>query len=116
MPTAVTRLIYYELTMGCYFFCWEFYFRGFLLFGLAKSRFVGPWTAIILQTIPFVIMHWSPVPGASKPPIEILGAALGGPLLGYLALRTRSFYYGFLIHWLMAMALDIAVFLSMAPM
>jgi len=27
---------YYELTYGMYLFCWEFFFRGFLLFGLKK--------------------------------------------------------------------------------
>jgi membrane protease YdiL (CAAX protease family) len=102
-------LLYYEVVMGLYFFCWEFFFRGFLLFGFAKGKRVGLLAAIILQTIPFTLLHWSLSPGASKPLAETLGAALGGPLLGYLALRTRSFYYGYLIHWLMAATLDILV-------
>lgn len=105
-------LAYYEIIMGLYFFCWEFFFRGFMLFGLARGKYVGIIGAIILQTIPFTLLHWSLTPGASKPIAEILGAALGGPLLGYLAIRTRSFYYGYLIHWLMAGTLDVLVVIS----
>lgn len=105
----LTAFVYYEVVMGLYFFCWEFFFRGFLLFGLARGSRVGAWGAIVLQTIPFTLLHWSPVAGASKPGMETFGAALGGPLLGYLALRTGSFFYGFLIHWLMAATLDLIV-------
>jgi len=107
-PTLVT-FAYYEIVMGVYFFCWEFFFRGFLLFGLARGSRIGAWGAIILQTIPFTLLHWSPIAAASKPNMETFGAALGGPALGYLALRTGSFVYGFLIHWLMAATLDLLV-------
>jgi membrane protease YdiL (CAAX protease family) len=107
-PTILT-ICYYEIGMGVYFFCWEFFFRGYLLFGLARGSKIGAWGAIILQTIPFTLLHWSPLAAASKPGMEIFGAALGGPALGYLALRTRSCFYGFLIHWLMAGTLDLLV-------
>lgn len=104
-----TTFWYYELVMGVYFFCWEFFFRGYLLFGLARGSRIGAWGAIILQTIPFTLLHWSPIAAASKPGMETFGAALGGPALGYLALRTRSCFYGFLIHWLMAGTLDLLI-------
>ena len=108
-PLRVDGLIYYEAMMGFYFFCWEFFFRGFLLFGLAKFKFLGPWGAVFLQTIPFTLLHWSLVASASKPPLEIVSAFFGGLILGALAIRTKSFFYGFLIHWAIALGLDLMV-------
>lgn len=99
-------LVYYELAMGFYMFCWEFFFRGFLLFGLQKS-FLGTWGAVIVQALLFALLHWSYVPGASKPPVEVLSALPGGIILGILALRTRSFLYGFLAHWAISLTLDL---------
>ncbi len=107
-PTPL-KMFYYETLMGVYFFCWEFFFRGFLLNGLAHGRRVGPWAAIVLQSIPFMLLHWSLTAGAAKPTLETLSAFPGGIALGYLALRTRTFFYGFLIHWLMAGTLDLMV-------
>ncbi len=99
-------LVYYELAMGFYMFCWEFFFRGFLLFGLQKS-FLKTWGAVIVQALLFALLHWSYVPGASKPPVEVLSALPGGIILGILALRTRSFLYGFLAHWAISFTLDL---------
>ena len=47
--------------MGFYMFCWEFFFRGFLLFGLQKSR-LGAWGAVIVQALLFALLHWSLCP------------------------------------------------------
>ena len=99
-------LLYYELAMGYYMFCWEFFFRGFLLFGFQKSR-LGTWGAVILQAIPFTLLHWNPDPSASKPLAEVASALPGGLILGILALRTRSFVYGFLAHWAISLTLDL---------
>ena len=99
-------LVYYELAMGFYMFCWEFFFRGFLLFGLQKS-FLRSWGAVVVQALLFALLHWSYVPGASKPPVEVLSALPGGIILGILALRTRSFLYGFLAHWAISLTLDL---------
>ena len=103
-------LLYYELAMGFYMFCWEFFFRGFLLFGLQKSR-LGSWGAVIVQALLFALLHWSYVPGAAKPPVEVLSALPGGLILGVLALRTRSFLYGFLAHWAISLTLDLILLL-----
>lgn len=107
-------LVYYELATGFYLFCWEFFFRGFLLFGLARARFLGVAGAIFIQTIPFTLLHWSLVPGASKPPLEIASAFFGGIILGLLAWRTRSFVYGFLIHWAISVTLDLMLLARLA--
>lgn len=99
-------LLLYEMAMGFYLFCWEFLFRGFLLFGLQKSR-VGAVGAVLIQALLFALLHWSYVKGASKPPVEVLSALPGGIVLGIVALRTRSFLYGFLIHWAISLTLDL---------
>ena len=74
-------------------FGWEFLFRGFLLFALYPV--CGPY-AIILQAIPFTIAHFG------KPELETLSCIFGGSAFGYVAWRTRSFLYPFLIHWFIA--------------
>jgi len=71
-------------------FGWEFLFRGFLLFSLYPV--CGPY-AILLQAIPFTIAHFG------KPELETLSCIFGGSAFGYVAWRTRSFLYPFLIHW-----------------
>ncbi len=88
----------YQLAYGVYMFSWEFFFRGFMLFGLER-RF-GKYS-ILIQTVPFAIMHYS------KPLPEAIGSIVAGIFLGVLALETRSFIYGAAIHWLVAMTMDI---------
>ena len=104
-------LLYYELSFGFYMFCWEFFFRGFLLFGLQKT-WLGTWGAVIAQALPFMLLHWSWQATASKPPVEVLSALPGGIILGMIAVRTRSFLYGYLIHWGISLSLDL---LLLAP-
>ncbi|HLE74286.1 MAG TPA: CPBP family intramembrane glutamic endopeptidase [Anaerolineales bacterium] len=69
---------------------WEFFFRGFLLFGYAR-KFGSH--AIWLQAVPFALAH------LSKPAVETYSTIFGGFLFGLVAWRTRSFVYPFLIHW-----------------
>ena len=75
---------------GLDLFGWEFLFRGFLLFALYPV--CGPY-AILLQAVPFTIAHFG------KPELETLSCIFGGSAFGYVAWRTRSFLYPFLIHW-----------------
>lgn len=79
----------YESGMLLYMFAWEFIWRGFMLFGL-KEKF--GYYAVIIQMIPFVILH------NGKPELETFGAIAGGIALGILALRTKSFYYCVIVH------------------
>jgi membrane protease YdiL (CAAX protease family) len=92
--------VYYELSYGFYFFCWEWFFRGFLLFGLARG--CGRW-AILLQAVPFGFFHWG------KPAPEFAGSFVAGIFLGELALRARSFLPCFVLHWAVASTLDLLV-------
>jgi uncharacterized protein len=70
---------------------WEFIWRGFLLFGLA--RVLGPGPAIFLQAVPFAFMH------IGKPALETFSTIFGGAGFGFVAWQSRSFIYPFLIHW-----------------
>ncbi len=81
----------YELIyVAFYYLAWEFYFRGFILFGL-KERF-GNMNAVLIQTTSSALIH------LGKPDAEMFGSLLGGILFGAIALRTRSFWYVFVLH------------------
>jgi membrane protease YdiL (CAAX protease family) len=71
-------------------FGWEFFFRGFIFFSYFR-RF-GP-DALWLQAVPFALAH------IGKPEIEALSTIFGGFAFGWMAYRTRSFLYPFLLHW-----------------
>lgn len=90
--------LYFQITYGMYLFCWEFFFRGYLLFGLART--VG-FLAIFLQAVPFGIMH------LGKP--EFALSFVGGIILGALAYRARSFLPAFVLHWVAAIGMDVLV-------
>lgn len=71
-------------------FGWEFLFRGWLTFGYLRK--FGP-EALWIQAVPFALMH------ISKPEVETLSTIFGGFVFGWIAYRTKSFLYPFLIHW-----------------
>ncbi len=73
-----------------YYIAWEFFFRGFLLFPLAE-RF-GGMNAVLIQTISSCLIH------IGKPEAETIGSIFAGIIFGLLALRIRSFWYGFVLH------------------
>ncbi|MGC8857393.1 MAG: CPBP family glutamic-type intramembrane protease [Anaerolineae bacterium] len=74
-------------------FGWEFLFRGWVLFGYARRY--GP-DALWLHAVPFALAH------VGKPEVETLSTIFGGFAFGWIAWRTRSFLYPFLIHWFVA--------------
>jgi membrane protease YdiL (CAAX protease family) len=74
-------------------FSWEYFFRGWLLFGLGRK--FGP-EAIWLQAVPFALAHMG------KPEVETLSTIFGGFAFGWIAWRTKSFVYPLLIHWFVA--------------
>ena len=74
-------------------FGWEFIFRGWILFGYARK--FGP-EALWLQAVPFALAH------VGKPAVETFSTIFGGFLFGWVAYRTKSFIYPFLIHWFVA--------------
>lgn len=97
---APMMMVYAELSYGMYLFCWEFFFRGYLLFGLQRS--IG-WSAILIQAIAFGILH------VGKPGIEVIASFGAGVILGIIALNAKSFVPGFVLHWLASMTFDFLI-------
>lgn len=87
-----------------YYIAWEFYFRGFLLFPLA-DRFGGA-AAVCIQTVSSCLVH------IGKPEAETLGSIIAGIVFGVIALRTRSFWYGFVLHAAMGVLTDLFILFS----
>ena len=82
-------LLKYVLQMGVYMLGWEFLFRGFMLFGLEEKFKEG---SIIIQMIPFVLLHFG------KPEIETISTIFTGLLWGYICYRGKSFWPAFIMH------------------
>ena len=89
--------VYFELAILIKWIAWEFFFRGFMLFGLAKD--MGG-KAVLISTLSFAIMH------IGKPEVEALSSIIAGFILCYIALRTKSIWPGVLLHWQVAMTMD----------
>ena len=95
---GLTPLLIWELAYGLQFLMLELFFRGFLIFGLARS--VGS-LAIFVMVVPYAMIHFS------KPLAECLGSILAGIALGTVALRTGSIWGGVLVHCLVAWSMDL---------
>lgn len=78
----------------------EFFFRGFMLEGLRRTMGHG---AIFVMVVPYVMLHFN------KTAIESLAAAVAGVVLGTMAMRWRSIWGGALVHYLVAITMDVAV-------
>jgi membrane protease YdiL (CAAX protease family) len=87
----------FESGMIVYMFAWEFIWRGFMLFGL-EEKF--GYYAVLIQTLPFVILH------NGKPALETFGSIVAGVALGILALRTRSIFYCVAAHYGVMFSID----------
>lgn len=82
-------LLTYSLVSLGSLFGSEFLYRGFLLFGL-KEKFGE--TAILIQTIPFVLTH------LGKPEPETLSTIITGIYFGYICYRGKSFWPALIVH------------------
>lgn len=97
--TSWRLFLIYEALFLFYWIGWEYLWRGFVLFGTAPA--IGGTAAVVLQTVPFAILH------ASKPAAEAYLSILGGLALGALVWRCRSFWIAVPIHAAQMMALDV---------
>ena len=76
----------------------EFFFRGYLLFGLRRA--IGS-LSIFVAVVPYCMIH------VNKPLAEMLGSIVAGLLLGTLALSTGSIWCGVLLHVSVALSMDV---------
>lgn len=103
---SVWTFIRFELIRVMLFYtAWEFFFRGFMLFGLRDT--VGDWLAICIQTVPSCLWH------IGLPAGEIFASIAAGFLFGILAVRTRSLLWPFLLHSLLGVGLDFFIVTSL---
>ena len=93
------EFLIFETAYLLQFFALEFFFRGFLLFGVV--RYIGVY-AIPAMVVPYCMIHFK-----AKPFPETLAAIIAGLVLGTLALRTRSIWPGVLIHCSVALSMDL---------
>ena len=98
-----SEFLIWETAYGLYFIALEFFFRGFMLFTLA--RYMGAY-AIFVMVVPYAMIHFG------NPFAETLGSVIAGAALGTLALRTRSIFGGVLIHVTIAWAMDISAIVA----
>jgi membrane protease YdiL (CAAX protease family) len=100
-PAAGTSLwpyMYAWWALYCLQFCaLEFFFRGFLLYGIAPR--LG-WAAIFAMALPYNMLHYG------KPMPEALAAIVGGIALGSLSLKTKSIWWGAALHISIALTMD----------
>jgi membrane protease YdiL (CAAX protease family) len=88
--SGATSLLFLLLSLIVYMFVWEWFFRGFLLFGVAQG--CGSIMAILLQAALFGVAH------IGKPPLEMVSSFIGGAVLGVLCWREKSFAPAFYAH------------------
>jgi hypothetical protein len=89
---------YWQLAYLLQFVAVEFFFRGFMLHGI-KGRF--GFYAIFIMTIPYCMIHFG------KPFAETIAAIPAGIALGALSLKSRSVILGVLIHYSVAICMDL---------
>ncbi len=97
------HLVIYAL---CYYFGWEFMFRGFLLKGLAPKFGIGG--ALFVQALAATMLHFG------HPIAETLGCLGGSVFWGGLALRTKSLLPSWFQHAALGITLDIVIAMRFA--
>lgn len=93
--------VYFLSLTFLYYLSWEFFFRGFLLFGL-KDKY-GTVPAILIQTISSCLVH------IGKPAPEIIGSIPFGIIFGIIAIRTKSIWILVLLHASLGIFTDVFI-------
>ena len=96
--TSLSNLVIYEASYFFVFLSGESFWRGYMVFGL-KPKF--GYYAIPIMAIPYVMIHFG------KPMPEAFGALITACILGYLALKHRSFWLGIALHFTIALSMDL---------
>ena len=96
------HFLLYQAAYGMIFVSGESFWRGYITFGLERDLgLVG----LVFMIIPYTMAHYG------KPLSETMGAMATGLVLGYLALRHRSFWLGVAVHWGVAIVMDASAIL-----
>ena len=90
--------IFKELLVGAIMFAHEAFYRGILLFPLAKRN---EWLGILAQNIPYTLVH------IGKPPLEVPYSFVAGIVFAKMDLKSESFLPSFLLHWIGSAVFDV---------
>ncbi len=91
-----------ELLIGVIMFAHEAFYRGILLFPLARKN---KWLGIIVQNVPYTLVHMG------KPPLEVPYSFIAGIIFAKIDLKSESFLPSFLLHWIGAVVFDLLIVL-----
>lgn len=92
------NFIIWEIVYFIQFASLEFFFRGFITLGTRKSF---GYMSIFVMMVPYCMIHFG------KPMPETIGAIIAGIVLGTLSLKSRSVILGILIHYSVAITMDL---------
>lgn len=101
VSSSFSMFAVYSLSYLMFYLGWEFFFRGYMQFGLQGA--IGGWNAILVQTLASCLVH------IGKPHAEIYGSILGGIVWGTMAWRGHSLLSVILLHWLLGVSLDVFI-------
>lgn len=102
-PGGWVLFLIFEFFYLIQFMYLEFFFRGYVIFNLERAF---GYYSVFIMAIPYCMIHYH------KPMPEALAAIAAGVILGTLALRTRSIWYGVLIHMSVAISMDVLALLQ----
>jgi uncharacterized protein len=97
-------LLYYVSYLA-YYIGWEFLFRGLMIFSLEKR---GALVSIMVSTMISALIH-SSIAGFGKPFAETASAIIAGIAFGYVAYKTKSIWYSFLMHSIVGFSTDLFI-------
>ncbi len=97
---SLRLFILYHAAYFMMFLSGESFWRGYMTFGLGRD--------LDIAALPWMVTMYS-IGHYGKPILEVNGSIIAGFVLGYLALRHRSFFLGALLHWSIALTMDLAV-------
>ena len=98
---SIRLFLLYHAAYFMMFLSGESFWRGYMTFGLGRD--------LDVSALPWMVMMYS-IGHYGKPILEVNASIIAGFTLGYLALRHRSFFLGALLHWSIALTMDLAVF------
>jgi membrane protease YdiL (CAAX protease family) len=102
---SISSFATFELMRGLLFYtAWEFFFRGFMLFGLQK--YLGTWIAVCVQTVPSCLWH------IGMPSGELFSSIVAGIMFGILAIRSNSIVYVVILHYAIGLILDFFIVMA----
>ena len=100
---SVRSFLLYHVAYFLMFLSGESFWRGYMTFGLGRD--------LDILGLPWMVMLYG-IGHYGKPYLEVNASIIAGFVLGYLALRHRSFFLGALLHWSIALTMDLSVLIQ----